>query len=580
MERKTFSEKFKNWPMKKKLLISHGTIIVFTVIVSIILVMGMQLIKSRVSQLHSGPTMNLYYSAQLYYPQIDIQRAVNRMMAEGVDSLDEMYPQLEDTVNKDLKIMDDAYAFLKKNLLTEENKATLEDINDILVNEVTGYRIEVLRLLKAGDFEAAREYNNNYYKPAVDDVKAIIEELDASVLQTADDFASSSETLSVILTIISVVLIGIVIIVAMTIALKVTEGIVKPVAELVEVSKMMNQGDLSGADKITYKAEDELGALASSMRDTVIALDSYIEEISSTLDQIAQGDLTKIFHEIPNFRGDFSTIKNSFIYILKEFNITLSQIQSTSHQVDSESDEIASAANSLADGTGEQASAIEELLATVNTVNTMASNSAKQAEDAYNEAAVSVKNAEEERLQMKNLQDEMHRIKEISGEIEEIITTIESIASQTSLLALNASIEAARAGDAGRGFAVVADQIGKLATDSAQAVVNTKDLIGKTVEEIEKGNRITEKTAAAFETIISSMQNFAKAAKNVMENAGNQATALEQVEDGIEQISTVTQQNASSSQECSAISEELAARATELNALVGKFRLHSKDKKK
>ena len=578
MESKTFSEKFKNWPMKKKLLVSHGTIIVFTVIVSMLLVIGMRLIESRLTQLHSGPTMNLYYSAQLYYPQIDIQRAVNRMMAEGVDSLDEMYPQLEDTINKNLKIMDNAYSFLSKNLLTEENKETLEEINEILEKKVTGYRVEVLRLLKNGEFEAAREYNNTYYKPAVDDVKAMIEELDASVLATADDYAASSKTLSNVLTFVGVVLVIIVIAVAMMIALKVTEGIVNPVAEVVEVAKMMNQGDLSGADKITYKAEDELGVLASSMRDTVVTLDAYIEEISKTLDQIAQGDLTKIFHEIPNFRGDFSTIKNSFVYILREFNITLSQIQSTSRQVDSDSDEIASAANNLADGTGEQASSIQELLATINTVSTMAGNSAKQAEDAYKDAAVSVKQAEEERLQMKNLQDEMHRIKEISGEIEEIITTIEAIASQTSLLALNASIEAARAGDAGRGFAVVADQIGKLATDSAKAVVNTKDLIGKTVEEIEKGNKITEKTALAFETIITAMQNFAIAAKNVMENAGSQATALEQVEQGIEQISTVTQQNAASSEECSAISEELAARATELDTLVSKFRLHSKKK--
>ena len=578
MKDKTFSEKFKNWPMKKKLLVSHGTIIVFTAIVSAMLILGMQLIENRLSQLHTGPMMNLYYSGQLYYPQIDIQRAVNRVMAEGVDRLEEMYPQLEQTVNKNLSLMDEAYAFLDKNLLTEEDRTTLHNVNQILTNTVTKYRIEVLRLLKEGDFEAAREYNNTYYKPSVDSTKQMIEELETSVLDTANSYASSSKTLATILTLASIVLVILVVIVAFSIALKVTAGIVNPIAEVVEVAQMMNQGDLSGADKITYHSKDELGILASSMHDTVITLDSYVEEISSTLDEIAQGDLTKIFHEIPNFRGDFSTIKNSFVYILKEFNITLSQIQNTSRQVDSDSDEIASAANSLANGTGEQASAMEELLATINTVNTMAGNSAKEAEAAYKNAEISVKNAEEERLQMHNLQNEMYRIKEISGEIEEIITTIQSIASQTSLLALNASIEAARAGDAGRGFAVVADQIGKLATDSAQAVVDTKSLIGKTVEEIEKGNKITEQTAVAFETIITSMQSFATAAKNVMNNASDQAAALEQVEHGIEQISTVTQQNAASSEECSAISEELAQRATQLDNLVSKFRLHSKKK--
>ena len=404
MNNQTFSEKFKNWPMKKKLFVSHGAIIVFTIIVSTILIFGMQLIEKRLSQLHTGPMMNLYYSSQLYYPQIDIQRAVNRMMAEGIDRLEEMYPQLEETVNKNLTIMDTAYAFLDKNLLTEEDRNTLHNINDILTNAVTQYRIEVLRLLKEGKFEAAREYNNTYYKPAVDSTKLMIEQLELSVLDTANTYATSSETLAVVLTLAGIALVIIVVIIAFSISLKVTIGIVNPIAEVVEVAQMMNQGDLSGADKITYRSEDELGKLASSMRDTVITLNSYIKEISSTLDEIAQGDLTKIFHEIPNFRGDFSTIKNSFVYILKEFNITLSQIQNTSRQVDSDSDEIASAANSLADGTGEQASAIEELLATINTVNTMAGNSAKEAEAAYKDAEVSVRNAEEERLQMHQLQ--------------------------------------------------------------------------------------------------------------------------------------------------------------------------------
>lgn len=108
----------------------------------------------------------------------------------------------------------------------------------------------------------------------------------------------------------------------------------------------------------------------------------------------------------------------------------------------------------------------------------MANDAAEQAEQAYGMMLEAVHEAQDERAQMQDLQEEMRRIKEISGEIEAIVTSIEEIASQTSLLALNASIEAARAGEAGRGFAVVADQIGKLATDSANAVVSTKELIG------------------------------------------------------------------------------------------------------
>ncbi|MBR4027497.1 MAG: methyl-accepting chemotaxis protein, partial [Lachnospiraceae bacterium] len=170
-------------------------------------------------------------------------------------------------------------------------------------------------------------------------------------------------------------------------------------------------------------------------------------------------------------------------------------------------------------------------------------------------------------------QQEMLQIKEISDEIVKIITTIEDIASQTNLLSLNASIEAARAGEAGRGFAVVADQIGKLATDSAHAAVNTKNLISKTIEEIEKGNEVTESAAAAFQKIIGQMQEFATIVKNASESAKSQAYSLTQIETGIEQISGVTQQNAAASEECSAISGQLAERAEELDSLVKRFKL-------
>lgn len=574
MKKDNFNQNFKNWPIKKKLLFSHGSIIVSTFVLIVILLCSMVYMETRLVKLYEGPTTNIKYSSQLYYPQIDIQRAVNRVMAEGADQIDVVYPQLEETVNNDLALMDEAYEVLKEHLLTAEDRATLEAIHSTLEEEVTEYREQVLAYLKQGDFDAASEYNNTYYKPAVDDIKVQIEELEASIEDTAASYRTSAGVTSIIMVIFGVVMLVVITALAVTIAAKVTHAVSVPVKELTDAAALMLAGDMSAAKLVEYESADELGALSEAMRGTMNNLDAYVKEISETLVQIAKGDLTKNFNEITDFLGDFESIKESFVYILREFNITLTQIQETARQVDTGSEEIAHAATDLSEGTGEQASAVQELAATINTVTEMAANSAKQTGEAYENALKSAKVAEEERVQMQALQDEMHRIKEISGEIEAIIISIEEIASQTSLLALNASIEAARAGDAGRGFAVVADQIGKLATDSAQSVVNTKQLIGKTVEEIEKGDRITEETAVAFENIITEMQNFAAMAKGVNENADSQAKALGQVEQGIEQITLVTQQNAAASQECSAISEELAARATELDNLVEKFVLH------
>lgn len=574
MKREKFNEKFRNWPIKKKLLFSHGSIIVSTFVLIAVLLCSMIYMETRLVKLYEGPTTNIKYSSQLYYPQIDIQRAVNRVMAEGAEQIDQVYPQLEETVNSDLALIDEAYAILKDNLLTKEDRALLEEINEKLANEVTNHRVKVLEYLKQGDFEAAQEYNNTYYKPSVDEIKHQIEELEVSIDETAADYRQSAGRTAIVMVILGVVMLILITALAVTIAAKVTTAISVPVKELTDAAGIMYTGDMSAAKLVEYQSEDELGILSEAMRGTMNNLDAYVKEISENLTQIAKGDLTKDFNEITDFVGDFASIKESFVYILREFNITLNRIQEASHQVDAGSEEIAHAANDLSEGTGEQASAIEELTATINTVSEVAANSAKQTEVAYDEALQSVKIAEQERVQMQNLQDEMHHIKEISGEIEAIIIAIEEIASQTSLLALNASIEAARAGDAGKGFAVVADQIGKLATDSAQAVVSTKELIGKTVEEIEKGNKITEQTAVAFENIIAEMQSFAATAKEVNENADHQAKILEQIEGGVEQISLVTQQNAAASQESSAISEELAARATELDNLVEKFVLH------
>ena len=184
-----------------------------------------------------------------------------------------------------------------------------------------------------------------------------------------------------------------------------------------------------------------------------------------------------------------------------------------------------------------------------------------------------VEQADQSREELQALTNAMERISSTSQEIQNIIGSIEEIASQTNLLSLNASIEAARAGEAGKGFAVVADQIGKLAGDSAQAAVNTRDLIEKSLQEIENGNQITEKTVAALNKILESMNDFANAVKGASESSTEQANMLKQIEQGIEQISSVVQANSATAEETSATSQELSAQSEGLKNLVGRFKL-------
>lgn len=335
----------------------------------------------------------------------------------------------------------------------------------------------------------------------------------------------------------------------------------------------LRKGELSNVEMLTYESEDELGDTIKNLKEAMGILADYVSEISVEVKAIAQGDLTRNGDDITDFLGDFSELKVSLLYILKRFNSTLTEISNLAEQVSSNASEVENASKSLADGATEQAGVIEELNATIDTVVDLAADTAKETQSASARVKASADKANEEKEKMNDLLMEMEHITEISKEIGNIITDIEDIASQTNLLSLNASIEAARAGEAGKGFAVVADQIGKLAADSAKSAVNTRDLIDKTLVEIENGNTITRTTADAFNQIIADMESFAEIAQNTMEKANSQAESLEQIGQGIEQLSGVVQGNAASSEENTAISINLAEGAAKMQDRVNIFKL-------
>lgn len=395
-----------------------------------------------------------------------------------------------------------------------------------------------------------------------------------------DDFQvelDNAKTLANICTIIIFIVIivtGIAIAVVATVIGKIiTDSITEPVQQIDAAVASLRKGELSNIEMLTYESDDEFGDTIRMLKEAMNILSDYVREISQEVKLIAQGDLTRNGDDITPFLGDFSELKESLVYILKRFNSTLSEISGIAEQVTHNAKEVESASKSLSDGATEQAGVIQELNATIDTVVDFAVDTAKETKNASERVKASANKANEEKEKMNVLLTEMEHITEISKEIGNIITDIEDIASQTNLLALNASIEAARAGEAGKGFAVVADQIGKLAADSAKSAVNTRDLIDKTLVEIQRGNSVTITTAEAFNQIISDMDSFAEMAENTMEKANAQAESLEQVGQGIEQLSGVVQSTAASSEENTAISINLSEGADKMNERVNRFKL-------
>ena len=357
-------------------------------------------------------------------------------------------------------------------------------------------------------------------------------------------------------------------------AQQIGQRIGEPVAQCTDRIQLLAQGDLHTP---TPKVEtgDELQILAEATASLSDNLQQVIGDTDYLLGEMSEGNFAIVSNCREAYIGDFSGLLESIRKLNHKLSETLGEIKNAVSQVSAGAGQMADAAQGLAEGATDQAGSVEELQATITNVTEIVEKNAKALGASYEKAMEYQQQARTSGEEMKGLTDAMQRINETSKQISDIIGEIEDIASQTNLLSLNAAIEAARAGEAGRGFAVVAEQIRKLADDSAQSAVHTRELIETSLQEIEIGNQITDKTAEALQKVVEGIEDLANESKKAMEESNAQADAMAQIEQGIEQISTVVQNNSATAEETSATSEELSAQATNMNELTDAFQLRN-----
>lgn len=555
----------KNFKIGKKLTIT------FVILIASFLVMGAICIFGLT---YSGNQFKDFY--QYSYPMSNQTLELRRGLQSTMKSLSiSILTQDETETNNYIKEAESELTAIKEtiNFLIDNYRGDTTRLKNTLdlLEKGSVYRLQIQELSAQNKTTEATEIYLNQYIPIMLEIQDLSIVMDENTAIQADDTYSSANDAQHFITFLSIGLAIIIIIITIVMAAYLIKSLTNPINKIETAAKEMTEGSLGVI--IDYTSKDEMGNLSTSMQTLCSNLKEIIADIGRILEALATGDFHITSQCLPLYVGDYKPILLSMRLIRDNLNTTMTQINQSADQVALGSQQIAQGAQNLAEGATEQAGAVEELTATIENISNIAEETSISTQESYEKVSEAEKNANNSQQDLQDLTTAMERISETSREIEHIITSIEDIASQTNLLSLNASIEAARAGEAGKGFTVVADQIGKLASDSAQSAVNTRELIVKSLEEIENGNKITKKTVESIESILMSMKEFAESAKETNNASKNQADMLKQIEQGIEQISRVVQSNSASSQEISATSEEFSAQAEELREQVGKFKL-------
>lgn len=293
-------------------------------------------------------------------------------------------------------------------------------------------------------------------------------------------------------------------------------------------------------------------------------------EVKAFAEAIGRGELTNQ----PTLKaGDTRSIMASQVAMSKQLQSIVAQVRSSADAVASNSEQIAEGNNDLSSRTEQQASALAETASAMEQLNSTVKLNADNSQQASQEAASASKTATEGGEAVRQVVTTMNELNKSSQEIAGIISTIDAIAFQTNILALNASVEAARAGEHGRGFAVVAEEVRNLAQRSADAAREINDLISNNLERVNNGNARAEEASRSTENIVAAIGRVTRIMQEISHASAEQSTGVQEVGQAITEMDQVTQQNAALVEESANTANHLRQNAHQLLDAMSVFKL-------
>ena len=334
--------------------------------------------------------------------------------------------------------------------------------------------------------------------------------------------------------------------------------------------ELLADGDLKSPTEVS-RTKDETQVLSTSLNHTVNSINGYISELSKILSSISEGD----FHVSVegDFQGDFVVMKESLNNIIVSLNKMLASVQDSSKEVLKTAGIVSEGAEQVHTGSSEQSSSLqvlsEETRAIEENILEVDENT-RLASELMEKTRISMDIGDEN---MRNLLKAMEDINQNSLEITKINKILEDIASQTNMLALNASVEASRAGEFGKGFAVVASEVRSLAAQSTESAKQASEVISSSLKAIQNGVVYAKQAAESFGEISDVSNRMSDITRRLEQSVNVQKESLENMAEQISQISHVAQQNLDASYESATASQKLHKQAEGLQYISGQFRL-------